>query len=46
MSLPMGMVEDQGEMMPAGIQIMADKRAESTLFGFGRYLEKLLGNDK
>jgi len=46
MSLPMGMVEDQGEMMPTGIQIMADKRAENKVFDFGRYLEKLLGNDK
>jgi len=46
MSLPMWMVEDQGEMMPTGIQIMADKRAENKVFDFGRYLEKLLGNDK
>ena len=46
MSLPMGMVEDQGEMMPTGIQIMADKRAENKVFDFGRYLEKFLGNDK
>ena len=52
MSIPMGMVEDhpdgsgQPEMLPAGIQLMADKRAEPKLFGFGRYLEKLLDNDK
>ncbi len=42
MSVPMGMVEDQGEKLPAWIQLMADKRAESKLFGFGCYLEKLL----
>lgn len=42
MSMPMGMVEDQGEMMPTGIQLMTDKRAENKLFGFGRYLEKII----
>jgi len=42
MSIPMGMVEDQGEQMPTGIQLMADKRTEKKLFGFGRYVEKLL----
>ena len=42
MSIPMGMVEDQGEDMPTGIQLMADKWAEEKLFGFGKYLEKLL----
>ena len=42
MSIPMWMVEDQWEQMPTGIQLMADKRAEPKLFGFGRYLEKLL----
>ncbi len=42
MSIPMGMVEDQGEQLPAGIQVMADKRAEDKLFGFGKYLENLM----
>lgn len=42
MSIPMGMVENQGEQLPTGIQLMADRRAEDKLFGFGRYLEKLL----
>ncbi|MCX6823766.1 MAG: Asp-tRNA(Asn)/Glu-tRNA(Gln) amidotransferase subunit GatA [candidate division SR1 bacterium] len=42
MSLPMGMVEDQGEMMPIGIQLMAQKWSEDKIFGFGKYLEKLL----
>lgn len=44
MSIPMGMVEDQGDMMPTGIQVMADKRAENKLFDFGRYLEKIINN--
>lgn len=42
MSIPMGMVEDQGEMMPTGIQLMWQKRSESKLFAFWKYLEKLL----
>ncbi len=42
MSIPMGMIEDQWEMMPAGIQMMADKRNEKKLFAFGKYVEKLL----
>jgi Asp-tRNA(Asn)/Glu-tRNA(Gln) amidotransferase A subunit family amidase len=47
----MGMVEDdpngsgQPEMMPTGIQLMAQKRAEKKLFGFGRYLEKLMKSE-
>jgi aspartyl-tRNA(Asn)/glutamyl-tRNA(Gln) amidotransferase subunit A len=45
MSIPMGMVEDQGEMMPTWIQMMADKRAENKLFDFGRYLEKLVKSE-
>ena len=44
MSIPMGMVEDQWENMPTWIQLMADKRAEKKIFGFGRYLEKLLNS--
>jgi len=31
--------------MPTGIQLMADKRAENKLFGFGRYLEMLMKNE-
>ncbi len=42
MSIPMWMVEDQWENMPTWIQLMADKRSEDKLFGFWRYLEKLL----
>lgn len=45
MSIPMWMVEDQWENMPTGIQLMADKRAENKLFGFGRYLEMLMKNE-
>jgi len=44
MSIPMGMVEDQGEQLPAGIQVMADKRSEDKLFDFGKYLENLMKN--
>lgn len=42
MSIPMGMVEDQWEQMPTGIQLMAQKWSENKIFGFGKYLEKLL----
>lgn len=45
MSIPMGMVEDQWEMMPTGIQLMGQKWSEKKLFGFGRYLEKLMNNE-
>lgn len=45
MSLPMGMVEDQWEMMPTGIQLMGQKWSEKKLFGFGKYLEKLMKNE-
>lgn len=44
MSLPMGMIDDQWESMPTGIQIMADTWAEHKLFSFGKYLEKLLAS--
>jgi Asp-tRNA(Asn)/Glu-tRNA(Gln) amidotransferase A subunit family amidase len=48
MSIPMGMVEDHTdglvEMMPTGIQLMAQKWAEKKLFGFGKYLERLMKN--
>ena len=45
MSIPMGMVEDQWDMMHTWIQMMADKRAENKLFGFGRYLEKIVKSE-
>jgi len=45
MSIPMGMVEDQWEMMPTWIQLMADRWAEDKLFGFGRYLEKIVKSE-
>jgi aspartyl-tRNA(Asn)/glutamyl-tRNA(Gln) amidotransferase subunit A len=45
MSIPMGMVEDQKEQLPVWIQLMANKRAENKLFGFGKYLEKLIKDD-
>jgi len=49
MSIPMGMVEDHTdgsvEMMPTGIQLMAQKWSEKKLFGFGRYLEKLIKDE-
>jgi len=48
MSIPMGMVEDHTdgsvEMMPTGIQLMAQKWSEDKIFGFGRYLEKLMND--
>lgn len=46
MSIPMGMVEDQWEKMPTGIQLMADKWAEDKLFQFGKYLEKMMNDSK
>ncbi len=46
MSIPMGMVEDQWEILPTGIQLMGQKRTEDKLFGFGRYLEKLIDNER
>lgn len=45
MSIPMGMVEDQGETLPVWIQLIADRRAENKLFGFGRYLENVMNNE-
>ena len=45
MSIPMGMVENQWEMMPTGIQLMGQQWSEKKLFGFGRYLEKLMKNE-
>jgi Asp-tRNA(Asn)/Glu-tRNA(Gln) amidotransferase A subunit family amidase len=41
MSVPMGMVEDQWEMMPAGIQLMAQRWQENKIFAFGKIVEKL-----
>ena len=45
MSIPMGMIDDQWEKMPTGIQLMADKWAEDKLFGFGRYLEEIVKSE-
>ncbi len=45
MSIPMGMVEDQWDLLPTGIQLMAQKWSEDKIFGFGRYLEKLMKNE-
>lgn len=45
MSIPMGMVENQWETLPTGIQLMSQKRTEKKLFGFGHYLEKLMKNE-
>lgn len=41
MSVPNGFVEDAGEQMPVGIQIMANKRKENILFGIGGVIEKI-----
>ena len=46
MSIPMWMIEDQWERMPVWIQLMADKWAEDKLFGFGKYLEKMVNDLK
>lgn len=45
MSIPMGMVEDQWESLPTGIQLMAQKWSEDKIFGFGRYLERLMKHE-
>ena len=49
MSIPMGMVEDHTdgliEMMPTGIQLMAQKWSEDKIFGFGKYLENLMKSE-
>ena len=39
MSVPTGLIEDQGEMMPVGMQIMADKWQEEKLFDLGKIIE-------
>jgi len=40
-SIPMGMVEDQGEQLPTGVQLMAPARWEALLFAAGEMIEKL-----
>lgn len=40
-SIPMGMVEDNGEQLPTGVQLMAAARGESALFAAGEMIEKL-----
>ena len=39
MSVPAGMLEDQGEMMPVGLQLMANRREEEKLFALGKLME-------
>lgn len=41
MSVPMGMIEDDGEQLPAGIQIMAQRWEEEKLFALGKVIEEL-----
>lgn len=38
-SLPMGMVEDRGEQLPVGVQLMAPSRGEAALFAAGEMIE-------
>lgn len=40
-SLPMGMVEDRGEQLPVGVQLMAPSRGEAALFAAGEMIEWL-----
>jgi len=37
----MGTIEDQGEEMPVGIQLMANRWDESKIFALGKVIEKL-----
>jgi aspartyl-tRNA(Asn)/glutamyl-tRNA(Gln) amidotransferase subunit A len=39
MSVPAGMLEDQWENMPVGLQIMANRREEEKLFALGTLME-------
>ena len=39
MSVPAGMLEDQWEMMPVGLQLMANRREEEKLFSLGKLME-------
>lgn len=41
MSVPIGMAEDRGELLPVGIQIMWNKREEEKIFSLGKVIEWL-----
>ena len=41
MSVPMGMVEDRGELLPAWLQIMGQRWNEAKVFAFGKIVESL-----
>ncbi|MCX6823117.1 MAG: Asp-tRNA(Asn)/Glu-tRNA(Gln) amidotransferase subunit GatA [candidate division SR1 bacterium] len=41
MTVPMGMIDDNGEKMPAGIHFMAQRWEEEKLFAFGKVVENL-----
>ena len=42
MSVPMGMIEDRGEMLPTGLQIMGQRWNESKVFALGKIVESLV----
>lgn len=42
MSVPMGTIEDEGEHMPVGIQIMAKKWQDAKVFELGKFIESLI----
>ncbi len=41
MTIPGGMIEDQGELLPMGIQLMTDKWQEEKLLELGKTIEKI-----
>ena len=41
MSVPMGTVEDDGEQMPVGIQLMVNRWNEGKIFTLGKVIESL-----
>jgi aspartyl-tRNA(Asn)/glutamyl-tRNA(Gln) amidotransferase subunit A len=41
MSVPMGMVEDRGELLPAWLQIMGQRWNEAKVFALGKVVESL-----
>lgn len=42
MSVPIGTINDDGEDMPVGIQLMANRRNEGKIFALGKVIEGLL----
>lgn len=42
LSLPIGTVEDQGDQMPVGLQIMGKQRDENWVLSFAREIEKIV----